>query len=76
MRSVGERDGLTRTQAEREFRRLQEGEEQTPRPRHDAEIPTVDAVADSLRQKLALRGAGAPTARTVPRCSACTSRRT
>jgi integrase len=57
VRSVGERDGLTRTQAEREFRRLQEGEEQTPRPRHDAEIPTVDAVAASLRQKLALRGA-------------------
>jgi integrase len=57
VRSVGERDGLTRTQAEREFRRLQEREEQTPRPRHDAEIPTVDAVADSLRQKLTLRGA-------------------
>jgi integrase len=57
VRSVGERDGLTRTQAEREFRRLQEAEERAPRPRHDAEIPTVDAVADSLRQKLALRGA-------------------
>jgi integrase len=57
VRSVGERDGLTRTQAEREFRRLQEREEQTPRPRHDAEIPTVDTVADSLRQKLALSGA-------------------
>ena len=57
MRSVGERDGLTRTQAEREFRRLQQQEDQTPRPRHDAETPTVDAVADSLRQKLALGGA-------------------
>ncbi len=57
IRSVGERDGLTRTQAEREFRRLQEREELTPRPRHDAEIPNVDAVADSLRQKLALSGA-------------------
>jgi integrase len=57
VRSVGERDGLTRTQAEREFRRLQEREEQTPRPRHDAEIPTVDVVADSLRQTLALAGA-------------------
>jgi integrase len=57
VRSVGERDGLTRTQAEREFRHLQETEEQTPRPRHDAEIPTVDAVTDSLCQKLALGGA-------------------
>jgi integrase len=57
VRSVGERDGLTRTQAEREFRKLQEHEELAPRPRHDAEIPTVDAVADSLRQKLELAGA-------------------
>jgi integrase len=56
VRSVGERDGLTRTQAEREFRRLQEREELAPRPRHDVEIPTVDAVADALRQKLALAG--------------------
>ncbi len=44
VRSVGERDGLTRTQAEREFRRLQDAEERAPRPRHDAEIPTVDTV--------------------------------
>jgi integrase len=57
VRSTGERDGLTRTQAEREFRRLQQQEEQTPRPRHDAEIPTVDAAGDSLRQQLALSGA-------------------
>jgi integrase len=57
VRSVGEHDGLTRTQAEREFRHLQEAEEQTPRPRHDAEIPTVDTVTDSLRQKLELGGA-------------------
>jgi integrase len=56
VRSVGERDGLTHTQAEREFRRLQEAEELTPRPRHDAEIPTVDAIADSLRERLELRG--------------------
>jgi integrase len=57
VRSVGERDGLTRTQAERGFRRIQEEEEQTPRPRHDAEVPSVDTVADSLRQRLALSGA-------------------
>jgi integrase len=56
VRSVGERDGLTRTQAEREFRHIQEAEEHTPRPRHDAEIPTVDTVTDSLRERLELRG--------------------
>ncbi len=56
VRSIGERDGLTRTQAEREFRRLQEQEEHTPRPRHDAETPTVDTIADSLRERLELRG--------------------
>lgn len=57
IRTPGENDGLTRSQAEREFRRLQESEEHTPRPRHDAEIPTLDAVTDSLRRKLELGGA-------------------
>jgi integrase len=56
VRSIGERDGLTRTQAEREFRRQQEAEEHTPRPRHDAETLTVDTVANSLRERLELRG--------------------
>src|ERR1035441_3817035 len=57
VRSVGERDGLTRTPGERGFRRILEEEEQTPRPRHDAEVPSADTVADSLRQRLALSGA-------------------
>jgi hypothetical protein len=52
-----EDDGLTRAQAEREFRRLQDAEERAPRPVRWADTPTVDEVADSLRQKLRLGGA-------------------
>ena len=57
IRSPGSTDGLTRTQAERAFRRLQDVEERAPRPVRGATILTVDEVTDSLRQKLALRGA-------------------
>jgi integrase len=57
VRTPGERDGLTRTQAEREFRRLQDAEESSPRPVRGADVPIVDEVADSLRRKLALGGA-------------------
>lgn len=57
IRSPGETDGLTRAQAERQFRRLQEAEERTPRPRRGAGGPTVDEVADSLRQALRISGA-------------------
>ena len=56
VRSVGERDGLTRTQAEREFRRLQDDEDRAPRPVYGARAPTIDEVADSLRERLELRG--------------------
>jgi integrase len=56
VRSVGERDGLTRTQAEREFRRLQDEEDRAPRPMYGAPVPTVDEVADSLRGRLDWRG--------------------
>lgn len=56
VRTPGERDGLTRTQAEREFRRLQDEEDRTPRPIRGVDVPTVDAVADSLRERLELRG--------------------
>jgi integrase len=56
VRSVGERDGLTRTQAERGFRRLQDEEDRAPRPVYGAPVPTVDEVADSLRERLELRG--------------------
>jgi integrase len=56
VRTTGERDGLTRAQAEREFRRMQEAEERTPRRVRGAHVPTVDEVATSLRKQLELRG--------------------
>jgi integrase len=57
VRTPGAKDGLTRAQAEREFRRLQDAEERSPRPVRGASAPTVDDVTDSLRQKLRLSGA-------------------
>jgi integrase len=57
IRTPGSTDGLTRTQAERAFRQLQDAEERSPRRVRGTAIPTVDEVTDSLRQKLALRGA-------------------
>jgi integrase len=57
VRTPGSTEGLTRTQAERAFRRLQDAEERAPRPARGQAIPTVDDVTNSLRQKLALRGA-------------------
>ena len=57
IRRPGEDNGLTRAQAEREFRRLQDAEERAPRPVRGADTPTVDEVGGSLRQKLRLGGA-------------------
>ncbi len=57
VRRPGEDNGLTRAQAEREFRRLQDAEERVPRPVRGAHRPTVDEAGDSLRQKLRLGGA-------------------
>jgi len=57
VRTTGERDGLTRAQAEREFRRMQEQEEVAPRPAPGAHVPSIDEVASSLRERLELRGA-------------------
>jgi integrase len=57
VRTTGERDGLTRAQAEREFRRMQEQEEVAPRPAPGARVPSIDEVASSLRERLELRGA-------------------
>ena len=54
VRSVGEADGLTRREAERQFRRMQDDDEErrpTPVVRH-----TVDDAAGALRQKLGLVG--------------------
>ena len=56
IRTPGEADGLTRLQAERQFRRMQEAEEHTPRPEPGAYVPTVDELATSLRERLELRG--------------------
>jgi integrase len=57
VRAPGSNNGLTRAQAERAFRRLQDVEERTPRPVRGAAVPSVDDVAGSLRQQLRLRGA-------------------
>lgn len=57
IRSEGIADGLTRAQAERAFRRLQDTEEKRPSAAAGAERRTVGQAADSLRRKLALEGA-------------------
>jgi integrase len=56
VRTPGERDGLTRAQAEREFRRMQDAEEREPRPARGVPLPTIDALATSLRAQQELRG--------------------
>jgi integrase len=56
VRTAGEKTGLTRSQAEAAFRRLQDEEGRAPRPVRGAVIPTVDDVTDSLRKKPRLRG--------------------
>lgn len=54
VRSTGEADGLTRREAERAFRHLQDEEER--HPTRAAVRHTVNDAADALRQKLALVG--------------------
>ena len=53
VRTAGSKTGLTRSQAEAAFRRLQDEEERAPRPARGAVAPTVDDVTDSLRQEAA-----------------------
>jgi integrase len=48
--------GLTRTEAERQFRKLQEAEERRP-IRAGSERHTLDEATDSLRRRLAVEGA-------------------
>jgi integrase len=48
--------GLTRTQAEREFRKMQEREDVRPRRPLTARVMTVDDAATSFRERLELRG--------------------
>jgi integrase len=57
VREPGSSEGLTKTQAERAFRKLQEEEERRPRPAVEAARQTVNDAADSLRRRLALDGA-------------------
>lgn len=57
VRPVGTREGLTRAQAEREMRRLQEVETVRPAPVRSAERHSVRDAAESLRRQLALEGA-------------------
>ena len=56
VRPAGSKDGLTRSQIEAAFRRMQDVEERAPRPARGAVVPTVDEVTDALREKLRLRG--------------------
>src|SRR5271166_3689940 len=56
VRLQGSTEGLTRAQAERHFRKLQEEEDVNPRPEPGAPAPTVDELATSLRERLELRG--------------------
>jgi len=57
VRKPGASNGLTRAQAERAFRKMQEAEERRPSRRRDVEPVTVGAAAASLRQAKALEGA-------------------
>jgi hypothetical protein len=57
IRSPGESDGMTRAMAEREFRRIQQAEERSPRAARPRERRTVKEASDSLRRTLAVGGA-------------------
>jgi hypothetical protein len=56
VRTPGSRDGLGRSEAERQFRRIQQ-EEETRAPAPPGGTATVTEAADSHRRKLALEGA-------------------
>lgn len=57
VRTPGFSDGLTRSQAERAFRKMQEAEEQRPSRRRGVEPVTLSLAATSLRPAKALEGA-------------------
>ncbi len=59
VRAPGTSEGLTWTQAERQFRELQRSEDLRPTPPRDATAPTVDDAASSLRRRLQIEGARA-----------------
>ena len=55
--AIGTADGLTRAQAERAFRKLQEDEDANPSRPRISEVVTVSEAADSLRRAKSLEGA-------------------
>jgi len=57
VRTRGEKDGITRADAERGLRRLVEAERRQPASAPSERSPTVDDVADELRGRLAVEGA-------------------
>ena len=57
VRVAGSADGLTRAQAERAFRKLQEDEDTTPSRSRTSAVVTVSEAADSLRRAKSLEGA-------------------
>lgn len=56
VRAAGARDGLTRSEAEKEFRHMQAAEEQAPPRNRSAPAPTFGEVSATLRRQLQLRG--------------------
>ncbi len=60
VRSAGEADGLTRRDAERMFRKLQEQEERKPVKAQTVRHTVADAAA-ALRKRLVLKGGAATT---------------
>jgi len=56
VRMVGSKKGLTKAQAERAFRNLQNQEERRPRPASRDAAVTVGQAAESLRRQVALEG--------------------
>jgi integrase len=56
LRAAGARDGLTRSEAEKEFRHMQAAEEQAPPRNRSAPAPTFGEVSVALRRQLQLRG--------------------
>ena len=57
VRARGEKDGITRADAERGLRRLVEADRRQPASAPSERSPTVDDVADELRGRLAVEGA-------------------
>ncbi len=57
VRKRGEKDGITRADAERGLRRLVDAETRRPARSPEERSRTVDEVADELRERLAIEGA-------------------